>query len=535
MVLTFTDQQTAVDAPRKQVQWLVLIGGVQTDCTAVTTRYDVDAPVGTCTITLPLPLPEHVTFGAEVEVQAGYPGVVGTIFRGRIPRRTQSIRAAGKTATITAASHGQRLARPDYVDVTYAGPISMKALFEALCARRRVELYRSDDTTAPDGTTVIALGSNTDVNEGRVHIRRKTRTLDLLTRTAALFGYRVFDTAEGVRQQRVSGLPDAEAAITVTEAWNALTIEQEDDVEGLVNYWEVLGARYTDSDGVPVAIRSIPLEVPHDPILADIWGEGWARAERSGDILDTVALADIARNVAEIDHSEPQARVRWQTHGAPYLMPGNTVEVVSDTIGISGLQWLMRVEHTLDSGGFHTTCEGWRGAGEALPAGADCVVTPVPGGPWHVGDENVPWYAVPNPNSGRQVTIPFTVAEYYSSIAVYGLAHGSNSYQLGGVNADAEVSRFEIWQFGERVGTGNLPVLAENYSKRLPYGAGDTHWSRIVIPITGSLEPGTAELRILSGEDRRLPASTKWDDFEVKSLTLRTCGVGEPRLPEVEA
>ena len=531
MVATFTDQQTAVDATHKHVQWLVLIDGIVTECTSVTTRYAVDSPIGTCTLSMHLPLPDHVVLGAEVEVQAGYPGMVATIFRGIIPRRVRSITADRMTATIHGASQGERLARTDYTDVVFHGPITLKAVFESLAARRQVALYTADDTTAPDGTTWITLANNADANEKKLRIRRFTQSLDFLARTAELFGYRVFDTAAGLRLQRVSGMPDGDAAITVTEAWNALALHAEDTTDGLANFVEVIGGRYTNDAGQDVPIRSIAEELPFDPLLAPA---GWASMDRSDEIIDEYWLADIVRNVAEIDHSEPRETVRWETHGAPQLQPGNVVDVESGTAGVTGLQWLMRVEHTLSDRGFRTTCEGWRGTGTALPAGSDCLTTAIPGGPWHVGDEYVGWYAVPSPNSGHQVTIPFTVAEYYSAITVRGLAHGCNSYMLSGINEDSTVSRFEVWQFGERVGSGTLPVLTENYARRLPYGASDAHWSSFAIPISGSLEPGTAELRILSGEDRRLPDATKWDDFEVKNLSMTVCGAGLPVFPTPE-
>lgn len=531
MVATFADQQSAVDASHKDVTWLVLIDGIVTECTSVTTRYDVNEPIGTCTLEMHLPLPDHVTLGATLEVQAGYPGMTATIFRGSIPRRRRSISSNGRRATVHGASQGARMARTDYADVVYTGPISLKALFESLADRRQVALYQSDNTTAPDGTTEITFANNPDANGGILRIRRDTKSLDLMTRTARLFGYRVFDTPAGLRQQRVSGMPDGSAAISIAEAWNALSIDAEDTTDGLANYIPVTGARYANDAGQDVPIRSIPESLPYDPLLAPA---GWASMSISDEIIDDYWLADIVRNVAEIDHSEPRETVQWETHGAPALMPGDIVNVESGSVGVTGLQWLMRVEHTLSNRGFRTTCEGWRGSGTPLPAGSDCLTTAIPGGPWHVGDETIPWYAVPSPNSGHEVKLPFSVAEYYSAITVRGLAHGCNSYFLEGGNTESTVSRFEVWQFGERVGSGTLPVLAENYERRLPYGAGNTHWTAFAIPISGSLEPGMAELRILSGEDRRLPESTKWDDFEVKSLTLTTCGAGLPVFPTPE-
>lgn len=526
----FADVQQAVDAMHKPVQWLVLVGGVATTCTAVTTRYSVDEPVGTCMLTLPLPLPANVTFGADVEVQAGYPGAVGAIFRGVVPTLRGAISRTGRTATIIAASHGGRLARKDTNDLVLSGPISLKAIFESLCSRRLVLSYRSDDTTAPDGSTVITFGNNSDANGRTVTIPRTTQAIDFLSRTARLVGYRVFDTPEGVRQQRVSGMPNSAATFKVVEAWNALDLTWEGDANAIVNYREVFGADYTDADGIQTPIRSIAETVPNNPILAAIWGEGYQRDELSDNLIDEYWLADIVRNVAEIDAGDVRETVTWETHGAPDLMPGDVAEVRSDTLALAGRQWVMSVQHTMSSDrGFKTTCTGWRGAGSALPAGNDCVVTPIPGGPFRLGDEYLPWYSVPSPYPGP-VIIPFTVTEHYTSLAIYGLAHGSNSQFIGGQNTDLTISRFEIHQNGEKIGEGNLPVLDENYAQQLPYSTSDEYWDRFVIPISGTanLEPGTAELRIIAGENSSLPSSTKRDDLEVKDLVLRSCGVGVP-------
>ncbi len=143
-----------------------------------------------------------------------------------------------------------------------------------------------------------------------------------------------------------------------------------------------------------------------------------------------------------------------------------------------------------------------------------------------MGDEYLSHYRTPNP-SGLVIAIPFTVADFYSSITVRGIAHGTNSYLLDGANTESSVSRFEIWQFGVQVGSGNLPVLNEDLNRALAYGPTDTYWSQIVVPITGQLEPGAAELRILSGKDTRASGGPQ-DDLEVDKLTLTTCGAGTP-------
>lgn len=529
MVTTFPTMQTAIDARHKRLEWYVLIGGILTDCRDVTTHHSVDDPVGTCTLTLNLPLPAHVQFGALVEVQAGYPGQVHTIFRGKIPKRDRLFDQNGARATLNVPSLGARLNRRDYTDVVFPGPISLRDVFNGLNARRGIESYYADDVTAPDGSTIITLGNTQAANGKTVKVPRKTGFLNFLTAAAELFGYRVYDTPFGVRMKRVSGMPDEAPSLVITEAWNALGAGYLDHIDGLINYWEVFGAKYDDEDGSRAVLRSIPDEVPYDPRLAP---EGWARDERSSDLLDTVALCDIVRNVMEIDHSEPYEQVSWTTHGSPSLLPGDVVEVTSSTLAVSGKQWVLSVQHTINTNGFTTKCTGWRGAGIALPAGNDVVATLLRSAPVHLGDEYLSHYAVPSPSvaTGSPFKVPFVVLEQYSALTIRARGHGCNSYLIGGKNSDADVSRFELWQFGERVGSGNLPILNEDLDLRRNY-LQDQWWSNLVIPITGSIKPGAAELHIISGKDSRIGEAYAYDDFEVKEIWLHTAGAGEPTLP----
>ncbi len=518
--------QAIIDASFKTPQQLVHVNGVVvTDVLDMTIRHGVDLPVGTCALTVPLPMPANITPGAPIQVQLGYPDAMYTVFRGTIPKRQRAFSISGARATINAVSDGDVLANPDYVDVKYAGPISLRSLFQAICKRRKVKSYRADTTTYPNGTTTITFGNTLDANKRVVIVPRKTTSLAFLVNAANLFGYRVFDTPGGMRMQRVSGQPDAGTAISVTEAWNALALGHDDDTSTIVNYWDVYGVRYTDPDGVTVALHSFPATTPFD---ARISPNGIAYGEISSELLDTIALCDAVRNVAEIDHREPYEPVTWETHGAPHLTPGDVANVTSPVTALSGKQWIMSVEHTwTKDGGFHTRCEGWRGMGAPLAAGQDCVTTSIPG-LFHIGDEYVPWYAKPNPG-GTTIKIPFTVADFYSSITIRCLGHGTNSYLLDGANTESQVSRFEVHQGAgpDPVGSGNLPVLNEDYTRQLPYGSSDTYWSQIVVPITGQLEPGAAELWIVSGKDTRA-AGGPIDDAEIKNITVTTCGAGTP-------
>lgn len=534
--VAYEDMQAIVDAPRKTPKMVVLINGIVTACTDVTTRHAVKDPIGTCSMQMSAPLPAHVVPGATIEVQMGYSQLTGTVFRGKIPQTSTSISMQGREATVRGQGHGSRLDRKDYVDVSYPGPISLKKLFQSICARRKVAQYYSDETTYVDQATgteiVITYGNNLDANKRAVLVPRKTSSLAFLNEAANILGYYVFDTPEGVRQKRISGMPSATAAIAIREAWNALSASHDVDITGMANYIETFGAHYTDADGATVALRSIPLALPYDPLL----DEGWARDERSSELLDTIALANAARNVAEMDQGAPYEEVAWETHGAPLLLPGDTVDVTSATTAISGLQWVMSVEHTFNSSGFHTRGVGWRGAGVALPAGEDCVTIAIPGGVRHVGDEYLSHYAVPAP-SGTVITIPFTVTQPYSSLTIRCLSHGANSYLIDGKNTDAKVSRFEVHKDGdpedETSGSGNLPVLNEDLLLRRPYGqtVGGVltykYWSNCVIPIPNGLEVGSYTLKIISGKDN----VGGQDDFEVANITLTACGVGEPTMP----
>jgi hypothetical protein len=535
MAVMYQEMQAAIDAQRKTARRVVMIGGIVTDCIDVGTHHALKE-IGTCSIQMHAPLPAHVRIGATVEVQMGYPQLTGTVFRGKIPRTSESISISGATATVYAVSLGNRLNRKDYVDVSYAGPISLRKLFQSMCARRKVAQFYSDETTYRDlatGTDIkITYGNTRDANKQAVMVPRKTSSLSFLNDAANILGYYVFDTPSGVRQKRVSGMPAATAAIAVTEAWNALSAGHDVDITDMANYIETFGSRYTDADGATVPIRSIALALPNDPLL----DEGWARDERSSELLDTIALADAARNVAEMDQGAPYETVTWETHGAPLLMPGDVVNVTSPTTHLAGLQWVMSVEHTFaKSGSFTTRCEGWRGAGVALAAGEDCVTIPVPGR-WHIGNEYLSHYSIPSPG-GLRIRIPFTVTQEYSSLTIRGLAHGCNSYLIDGVNTDAKVSRFEVRKQSASdddspSGSGNLPVLNEDLLLKRPYGQTSggvltyTYWSPFVIPIPNGLETDSYFLDILSGEDN----VGSFDDLEVAQLSLTACGVGSPTI-----
>lgn len=508
----------------KTARLVCTVAGRPLPILAVDAAHGVDQPVGTATLTLPVPLDPAVALNATAEVQAGYDETtIRTIFTGRVVTTHRELTDSGPVARVDCAGWASLLAFPDNADLIYANSSSLYGIFRSLCQRRGVPAYQADYVRFPDGVTDVRLGGQPLVDGGNVIIPRDSSPLDWLVTKAKLFGYRTFDRPDGVVMlQRVSGSPAATTA-TYVEAVDLLSLSHDDDLSTMTTYWEVLGARYTDANGVNVAIRSIPSVVPYSAVLDP---PGYRKTQLNDSGLVSIALADAARNVAEIDAGAPGLAESFEIEADPTLQPGLSVHLTSASLGVDGPRWLMALHQTLDDGGYWATADVWAGGGMALPAGNDCVSIALGTGPYHLGDEYISWYAAPNP-AGHTLTLPFTADKDYTSMTVYGRAHGCNSYLIGGGNSDSTVSTFEVWQSGQKVGSGQLPVLPEDYARQLTYG-NDANWRDIVIPISGQLATGAATLTIISGVDTRLPESTKYDDFEVKNLTLTTCGIGMP-------
>lgn len=550
MSAPFATDTAALAADVKTPTLAVWIGHTPTACVEAHTAHGTEQPVGTCSLVLPAPRPAWVDYNADVTVQAGYAeGSLATIFRGRIPTTSEAFDEQGGWVRVSCVGYLSLLQWADYTDLwisTTAGPVPLAEAVMALLARREVPMRWVDPTTYPDGTTSLDLAGVAEVDGGKLHIPRNTAPLDFFGRAARLFGYRLFDRPDGfAKLQRISGRPPNAPAIAFTEGVDLLQVGHDRDLTPMVTYWEVLGAKYTSAaDGTQVAIRSIPAAVPYDARLDP---PGYKHDQISDQLLVTQALADAARNVAEIDYGAPTETVPWTSELAPTLQPGDVASVTSATTGTAGTWWVRAVHHDVtDQQGATTQWEGWAGGGTALAAGSDCVSQALGSGVYHLGDETIPWYAHPAPMGGytdangkpqSRVDIPFTVAADYSTIKATAQSHGCNSYYIGGQNTTSTVSTFEIWQNQNdgqgfrRIGGGDLPVQNEDYAQEYPYATDDRYWTTIAIPISGSLKAGSATLRIVAGTDADA-VDGPVDDFEVKSITLTTCGVGVPTLPE---
>lgn len=517
---------------------LVTVGGVPTVALAADAQHGVNQGKGTASFDVPLPLPDHLrgddgnVLNAPVEIQAGHDETaIRTRFSGFIRDDRGTITDGGATLTISASGWSSILDYSEPTDLVWRGPISLRDIFLAMCRRRRIPKYRADMVTAPDGTTPILMGGNLDIDDGLVRIPKRTSPLQWLSREARLYGYRVFDTPDGtVVLQRVSGAPVGAAAASYIEGVHPHAMERTRTLADMVTYAELKGARYTDTDGVSREVRSIPDTVPFNPLLDP---PGYRHRPFSDAALVSQQMADIARNVIEIDYGAPTRTETWEVPGDSWRQPGEVVNVSFPTLDTAGARWLMSLREVIDDAGYTATMTGWSGGGVALPAGDDAVEVPVPGGPWHVGDEYIPWYAVPQPQ-GTTIPIPITVPDEYTSIAISGWVHGSNSYFIDGVNTDSTVSRLEVWQGGDDkpVGTADLPVMPENYEQRLEYGDGLKHWLPFRMSVPAPRGPGAAEIRAVAGEERRATGGPV-DDFEMQGLVVTYYGAGQPDLPEV--
>lgn len=499
----------------------VTISGYDTPCLEFHSRHSVDDAVATGSLVLPTPMPGHVGPAAQVRIEAGYYGQLYTTFYGQVADDAMTFDEQGGTVRLAIEGWAKRLWHSQNQDIVLPGVITLKEIFRALCARQQVPFTFADETTFPNGTSLLFAGVSQVPGGNAVTVPADSAPGEVIDRLSRLYGYRCYDTPIGVvRLKKISGLPNpVEVVRSYNEGVNLLSVGRTRTMAGMVNYWEIKGVRYTASDGSEVAIRSIPLTVPSDPRLGPT---GVSRKSISDDAIVTQTRADHCRNVMEIDYSTPRLYWRWTTIGDAEMSPGHVVQVNSPTIGGGPTTlWLMSVAQDFVDGSWTTSMEGWAGAGMALPAGDDCATqTLVGNGGFHIGNETLSHYRRPVPDGTTRV-IPFSVANGYSTLTIRGFAHGCNSFAT---NAASTASRFELWQGGAKVAEGEMPRLNEDLEQRLNYTV-DATWERIVVPLSGSLAAGSAELRIIAGFDSTVGDV---DDYECRNLVLTTCGIGQP-------
>lgn len=519
----------------------VLVGGVPTVCTEVHVHEAINE-VGTCTLVLALPAPAHVVVNAVVEVIATMTDAVtgatesATIFQGqtRGPER-DDLTIRGRVKTLQAQGWLALMDLPHHEDVAFPGPIAARDVIAGLFADRAFgeagrPSYHVDDLLTPAGGAVI-LGGEPLVDDGQVRVPagRSESYCKFVARLCRLFGYAAYENGGMPKVSRIFGTPTGTSVKTFTEGVESMDWQGSTNLHDVVTWWEVLGPTIRGEDGTDTQIRSFPASVPASEDIPD--PPDATRGDEADALLVTQALADAVRNVREIEYGERRRLARWQVRGQPGRWVGKRVTLDAPTVNLGTDVWVYSVDHDLTAaGGYVTTFTGSFGPGEALPAGSDvCVEETVLAGPTHVGDETIAWYAVGAP-SGHEIVVPFTPLDDYTSITMVGRHHGTNSQFIDAQNVDLTVSRFQLWQDGEQIGEGAMPVASEEYERQSDY-TNDANWSDFAVPIPGTLAGGVAaELRILSGHN---PAATlgPWDDFEVKDVNLTSCAQGAPQLP----
>lgn len=501
---------------------LVTFNGIPVPAPQFTTTHSIDQQIGIATIYVPAHI--EIAHEAEVEIQAGYRETgTSVIFRGTITRISWEFDKSGKRRQVSCDGYLRRLNQVNDSSLVFAGRNQLYEIARSLTNRIDIPVMLIDSVVDLSTGTPVVLGGNEFVDDGNVPVPRRQRHLSWLTNALEMFGYRLFERPAGDgRVMLVSGLPSADTPWSISEGVDAIRLSRTWSRYDRADYVDVTGASWTDADGVANKIRSFPAVVAEPD---------WEIATLSSDLLVNQGLADLARNVIEINRGEPSDVQAYRTAGLPNLQPGDTVMLTSASLDIPTpeSQWVMRVHHEFSDRGFWTSVDLWSGAGVPLAGGVDSVTIPVATGPIHLGDEVVPWYAAPNP-SGKSYKIPFTVPDEFTAIVLEWLGHGSNSDFTDGASSELTVSKIILWQGGEEIGKVDLPVLPEDYEKRLPYSQLE-HWTRSRRSVGGRLKAGTAELEIVSGE---IASRGHVDDFEVRDVVLTLTGIGHTVVPEVQ-
>lgn len=522
---------------------MVTVAGEVVPAFSIEARHGIRQPKGTAMIRLPLPdigLDELLEvlrdrwMNQPVEAFSGYDedGGAERVFSGRVTKLSRAFDKSGYRLDVHGIGWASLLDFPSETDIVFPPDSLLYDIVRALCELRGVPTYGGELITYPESSDPIQLGGVEYVDDGTVVIPKRTSPLQWLTSTLGLFGYYLCDRPDGMLWWgRVMGRPNKAPAAAFTQGINVFSMRRDDDLSKMVNWWDVEGASYTDADGIPVKIRSFPAWLAYEPWLDP---PGYRRQPLRGEVLVTTELADAARNVAEIDSMAPEETESWTYLGSPGIQPGDVATLTSPLLELDeDDRWVTQIDHSSSTRGIRTTWTGWWSPGSSLPAGDDSVEIPVFTNPRHIGNEYLSHYAVPSPQ-GKTISFNITVPDTYTAIVLSGWAHGVNSFRVSGKSTEETVSKIEVWQGAndKPIGTGVLPSMPENLSKKYPYGSASPsvwqrYWTRFRIAVPGRLEAGTATVKLISGKSSKY----SWDDYEVRLLVVTVTGNGAPSLP----
>ena len=341
MSITFATLDDALAATVQPVVLYGRIGGEAVTITEATANHGVNQPVGTCRVWLEAPRPAVVEPNAEIEIETGYAGASRRIFHGRVVPDEAGIDDRGRWLQVTGEGWASKLRHKSYTDIIMDGPISLKDAFRSLCELRSVPTYLADDTTYVDGVTEIMLGGNDQIDGGNVIIETSTSPLDWLTRTARLFGYRVFDSPDGaVRLARVSGIPplDTSNATSTTTFDASDTIVKNDLFPAPWSIWANPSAGFVFENFVADLSEGDRGTVQDDaqvqfsgytmvPVSMPSVGDGWVAAYHAGS--GAIYFDHITLNLPTYEEGvncyrvtnerDPMQQVTyWEVRGATY-------------------------------------------------------------------------------------------------------------------------------------------------------------------------------------------------------------------------
>lgn len=233
--------------------------------------------------------------------------------------------------------------------------------------------YNVNDIRDLDGNT-MKLGGNGLADAGQVRIARTETPLGFVSRVADLFGYKIFDSPDGiVRVKPIRGMPTGTSAATFAEGDNILAVRRTTNPHDVYNSVRVEGWSGTNQNGVRVAYASQTATVDIEPSDVIPTPPGIALLRLSDSLLTSNALCVDVREIAEINHAESAVFIEWDTWPHARMRPGQVVTVDAPSAGFSGNLWLLGFDDDLSPSGFTTRCVGW--AGGAVPFDGDADAT----------------------------------------------------------------------------------------------------------------------------------------------------------------